>query len=86
MDRLLECFVRTFGVERDQILPLKLAYQSIPEWDSVGHMALVAEIEDTFDIRLDTDDIIGMSDISKAIQIVQKHSVVLNDVFEMESP
>jgi len=84
MDRLLECFVRTFGVERDQILPLKLAYQSIPEWDSVGHMALVAEIEDTFDIRLDTDDIIGMSDISKAVQIVQKHGVVLGDVFAME--
>ena len=85
MDRLLECFVRTFGVERDQILPLKLAYQSIPEWDSVGHMALVAEIEDTFDVRLDTDDIIGMSDISKAVQIVQKHGVVLSDVFQMES-
>jgi len=79
MDRLLDCFVRTFGIERDQIIPLKLAYQSIPEWDSVGHMSLVAEIECTFDIRLDTDDIIGMSDVSKAIQIVQKHGVVLND-------
>jgi acyl carrier protein len=43
-------------------------------------MALVAEIECTFDIRLDTDDIIGMSDVSKAVEIVQKHGVVLNDV------
>jgi acyl carrier protein len=80
MDRLIDCFVRTFGIERDQIISLKLAYQSIPEWDSVGHMALVAEIECTFDIRLDTDDIIGMSDVSKAVQIVQKHGVVLDDV------
>ncbi len=79
MDRLLDCFVRTFGIERDQIIPLKLAYQSIPEWDSVGHMSLVAEIECTFDIRLDTNDIIAMSDVSKAIEIVQKHGVVLND-------
>jgi len=79
MDRLLDCFVQTFGINRDQIIPLKLAYQSIPEWDSVGHMALVAEIECTFDIRLDTDDIIGMSDVSKAIEIVQKHGVVLDD-------
>jgi acyl carrier protein len=79
MERLLDCFAQTFGIDRDQIISLKLAYQSIPEWDSVGHMALVAEIECTFDIRLDTDDIIGMSDVSKAIEIVQKHGVVLND-------
>jgi acyl carrier protein len=78
MDRLIDCFVTTFGINRDQITP-KLAYQSIPEWDSVGHMALVAEIECTFDIRLDTDDIIGMSDVARAIQIVQKHGVVLNE-------
>jgi len=53
MDRLLDCFVQTFAINRDQIIPRKLAYQSIPEWDSVGHMALVAEIERTFDVRLD---------------------------------
>jgi acyl carrier protein len=79
MDRLIDCFVRTFGIDRDQAANFKLAYQSIPEWDSVGHMSLVAEIECTFDIRLDTNDIIGMSDVSKAIEIVQKHGVVLND-------
>ena len=80
MDRLMDCFVQTFGISRDQIIPLKLAYQSIPEWDSVGHMTLVAEIECAFDIRLDTDDIIGMSDVSKAIEIVRKHGVVLDEV------
>ena len=80
MDRLLDCFVQTFAINRDQIIPRKLAYQSIPEWDSVGHMALVAEIESTFDVRLDSDDIIGMSDVFKAIEILQKHGVVLNEV------
>jgi acyl carrier protein len=57
-----------------------LAYQSIPEWDSVGHMALVAEIENTFNVTLDTDDIIGMSDVAKALEILQKHGVVLDAV------
>ena len=79
MDRLLDCFVQVFGINRDQILPRKLAYQSIPEWDSVGHMALVAEIETAFDVRLDSDDIIGMSDVFKAIEILQKHGIALND-------
>jgi acyl carrier protein len=57
-----------------------LAYQSIPEWDSVGHMVLVAEIENTFNIMLDTDEIIGMSDVAKAIDILQKRGVVLDAV------
>ena len=32
-----------------------------PEWDSVGHMALVAELEDRFSIELETDDLIAIS-------------------------
>jgi acyl carrier protein len=57
---------------------MKLAYQSIPQWDSVAHMALVAEIENTFNVTLDTDDIIGMSDVSKAVEILRKHGVALD--------
>jgi acyl carrier protein len=77
MDKLTDCFVQAFAIERDQVTP-KLAYQSIPQWDSVGHMALVAEIENTFNVTLDTDDIIGMSDIAKAVEILRKHGVALD--------
>ena len=79
MNKLIDCFVQTFAIERDQVT-LKLAYQSIPQWDSVGHMALVAEIENTFNIKLDTDDIIGMSDVSKVLEILQKHGAALNAI------
>jgi acyl carrier protein len=79
MTKLVDCFVQTFAIERDQVMP-ELAYQSIPQWDSVGHMALVAEIENTFNVTLDTDDIIGMSDVGKAVEILRKHGVVLDAV------
>ena len=79
MNRLIDCFVQTFAIERQQVT-LKLAYQSIPQWDSVGHMALVVEIENTFNVTLDTDDIIGMSDVAKAVEILRKHGVALNAV------
>jgi len=77
MNRLIDCFVQTFAIEREQVT-LKLTYQSIPQWDSVGHMALVVEIENTFNVTLDTDDIIGMSDVSKAVEILKKHGVALD--------
>jgi acyl carrier protein len=44
-------------------------------WDSVGHMALVAAIERTFDIMLETEDVIGMSNFVKAKEIVSKHGI-----------
>jgi acyl carrier protein len=46
-----------------------------PHWDSVGHMALVAELEDRFGIELETDDIIDMSSYAKSIEILRRYGV-----------
>lgn len=46
-----------------------------PEWDSVGHMALVAELEERFGISLETDEIVGMSSYSKAVETLRTHGV-----------
>ena len=72
MNRLQACFTTTFGIAPEEVTDA-LAYQSIPQWDSVGHMALVAELETQFGIMLDTEDIIGMSTVAKAREIVHKH-------------
>lgn len=53
-----------------------LQYNSIKEWDSVAHMMLVAALEEAFDIMLDTDDIIDMSSVGKAKEILAKYDVV----------
>ncbi len=76
-NNLLACFTEALGVESDLVTD-KLAYQSIPEWDSIGHMALVAEIEDTFDIMLDTDDILNMSNVAITKSILKQHGVKLD--------
>lgn len=52
-----------------------LKYQAIPAWDSVGHMSLVAELEDGFDIMMDTDDIIDFSSYEIGIEILKKYEV-----------
>lgn len=52
-----------------------LRYNSIDEWDSVAHMALVAELEDAYDIMLDTDDIVDMSSVAKIREILKKYNV-----------
>jgi acyl carrier protein len=52
-----------------------LQYASTPGWDSVAHMALVASLDSTFDIMLDTDDVLDLSSYSKAREILQKYGV-----------
>lgn len=52
-----------------------LEYQSIVQWDSVGHMGLVAEIEDTFEIEMETDDIIDFNSFVKGIELLKKYGI-----------
>ncbi|MEJ2688672.1 MAG: acyl carrier protein [Deltaproteobacteria bacterium] len=52
-----------------------LEYNSIPEWDSVAHMGLVAELERVFQVLLDTDQIIEMSSVAKVKEILGKYGV-----------
>jgi len=56
-----------------------LKYQDIPEWDSVGHMGLVAALEDMFEIELDVDDIIDMASYKIGLEILAKYGVVFSD-------
>ena len=52
-----EVFINSFSLKQSD-LDDNLVYESVPEWDSVGHMGMIAELEETFDIMLETDDII----------------------------
>ncbi|WP_276523343.1 acyl carrier protein, partial [Lysinibacillus fusiformis] len=67
-------FKECFNITEDQ-LNETLVYNSIEEWDSVGHMASIAELEDVFDIMLETDDVIEFSSYTIGIEILKKYDV-----------
>ena len=73
LEKLAKVFADTFGISEAETKGLQ--YQGIEQWDSVGHMTLVAAIEDEFDIQLDTDDIIDMSSFEKAQEILKKYNL-----------
>lgn len=53
----------------------ELEYNIIPEWDSIGHMSLIAALEEEYKISLETDDIIDFSSFKKGIEILIKYGV-----------
>ena len=68
-----QSFTESFAIDESVLNDLE--YNSIPEWDSVGHMGLIATLEDTFDIMMEMDDIIAFSSYKKGIDILKKFKI-----------
>lgn len=70
LEKYNKAFMETFEITEDKLAELK--YQDIEAWDSVGHMTLVAALEDAFDIMMDTDDIIDFNSYEKGKELLAK--------------
>lgn len=73
-DKLKQVFVSELEIAEADYAD-SLSYGEHPKWDSIAHMTLVAGLESAFDIMLDTDDIIDMSSVLKAKEILGKYDV-----------
>lgn len=74
LEKYNQSFIEAFGVS-EETLKDEFAYQAIPEWDSVGHMGLIAALEDNFDIMMETEDIIEFSSYGEGKNILKKYDV-----------
>ena len=71
LEKYNKAFCDAFEITEDKLANLQ--YQQIELWDSVGHMTLVANLEDAFDIMMETDDIIDLSSYEKGQEILAKN-------------
>ncbi len=69
-----QIFIDTFSIGEDTLND-ELLYNSIPGWDSVGHMSLIAELEEAFDIIMEMDDIIDFSSYKKGFELIAKYEI-----------
>ncbi|MFM7683183.1 MAG: acyl carrier protein [Bacteroidota bacterium] len=74
LEKYRKAFFASFSLDENSLSD-DLEYNSIPEWDSVGHMALIAEIEEAFEIQLDMNDVIEFSSFNKGKEILKKYNV-----------
>lgn len=74
LEKYNQAFMTALSITADKLTD-DLNYQDIAEWDSVGHMNLIAELEDTFGIMMDTDDIIDFSSYKKGKEILAKYNI-----------
>ena len=74
VEKYSEIFKASLNVDADKVNE-NLKYNEIDEWDSIGHMTLVAALEEEYKITFETDDIIDFSSFEKGIEILKKYKV-----------
>ena len=75
LEKYNKAFIEALDVEEEQLNGL--SYQDVPAWDSVGHMGLISELEDAFDIQFETDDIVDFNSYEKGIELLKKYDVII---------
>lgn len=68
IEKYIQAFKDAFSVEAEQAKTLK--FQDIPAWDSVGHMGLIAQLEEQFGIMMEPDDIVDLNSFEKGKEML----------------
>ena len=77
LEKYSEIFKNALNIDSDK-LNENLKYNEIDEWDSIGHMTLVAALEEEFKITLETDDIVDFSSFKKGKEILKKYKIEIS--------
>ena len=77
-EKYQKIFIKALSIDESKFSE-KLEYNQIPEWDSIGHMTLISELEEEFKVSIETDDIIDFSSFKKGKKILSKYKIKFRD-------
>lgn len=68
-DKVISIIAETLEVEPSRIT-METSVGDFPKWDSLGHLAILQNIQDEFDIELEAEEIIELEDVNDILRIV----------------
>lgn len=69
-----EAFINIFNVSEAD-LNENFTYEGRADWDSMAHFALISELEDSFDVMFETNDILKYGSFNNGLEILKKYGV-----------
>ncbi|WP_410700487.1 acyl carrier protein [Chryseobacterium sp. SIMBA_029] len=75
-EKLYEIIAAAIAVQ-PEIIREDLAYQEIPEWDSMSHLLIVEAVETHYQIKFEFDDIFDMGTIGKIREKIKKYEALI---------
>ena len=77
LNKYNQAFYEALSIDKEKDIK-NLKYQDIDEWDSIGHMTLISNIEEKLGVVFETDDIVDFSSYKKGIEILKKYEINLS--------
>lgn len=74
LEKYNKVFMDIFNVESAELND-NFTFQSKEIWDSMTHMSLITELEESFNIMFETDDIIHYGSYFNGIEILKKYGI-----------
>ncbi len=74
LEKYNQAFTKVFEVD-ERLLNENFNADSLDKWDSITQLSLVTELEDTFDIMLDSEDLLNLRSYEEGKVILGKYEV-----------
>ncbi len=71
-EKLNEVFSDVF--DEDITVTAETTSADIEEWDSLTHITLISEVEDTFGMKFSMKDVLGMQNVGEMVEIIAKNA------------
>lgn len=76
MDKRLEKVIRGVFPIEEEIIDENWTSEDIPDWDSVGHLNLIMEIEKAFDIKIEIEEMFEVEKLGDISRILKKKNAL----------
>lgn len=70
LNKVQAAFKTAFSVDPESIT-IDSTPSDVPAWDSVGHVALVGNLEKVFGLTFDVDEVMDMENVRQIIKMVE---------------
>jgi acyl carrier protein len=76
LSKVQAAFQAAFGVD-PQSITVETTPAQVPQWDSMGHVALVSGLEQQFGVSFDVDEVMEMENVRQILKIVEAKTAKL---------
>jgi acyl carrier protein len=76
LDKRLERIIREVFPIQEETIDENWTSDDIPDWDSVGHLNLIMEIEKAFNIKIEVEEMFEIEKLGDIIPILKKYNVL----------
>ncbi|WP_352404924.1 hypothetical protein [Sporanaerobacter acetigenes] len=75
-DRIKKILEKILNISLEQYKDADIKPSNIETWDSLNHLNIVLSLEEEFDVKFETDEILEMlKDFTTIVDILKKHGV-----------